>query len=71
MPVTTFYHPRSPPPYPNEIDEIEEPWPQDRLSRGIEEGDDRGDLMGGSQGIWYSSDGGEGHGYSVVACIQV
>jgi hypothetical protein len=60
MLVTTYYHPRSLP-YPDEIDEIEGPWPQDELPMAIGEGGDRDDLMGGSQAGLYSSDEGEEH----------
>lgn len=58
MPVTTYYHPRSPP-YPNAIDEFESTWPEDSLLRFIREGDDRDDPMGGSPAGLYSSDEGE------------
>lgn len=60
MLVTTYYHPRSLP-HPDEIDEIEGPWPQDELPMAIGEGGDRDDLIGGSQAGSYSSDEGEGH----------
>ncbi|KAI0268998.1 hypothetical protein BGY98DRAFT_1101332 [Russula aff. rugulosa BPL654] len=55
MLVTTYYHPRSLP-HPNEIDEIEGPWPQDGLPMAIGEDGDRDDLMGESQAGLYSSD---------------
>jgi hypothetical protein len=61
MLVTTYYHPRSLP-HPNEIDEIEGPWPQDDgLPTAIGEGGDHDDLMGESQVGLYSSDEGEDH----------
>jgi hypothetical protein len=60
MLVTTYYHPRSLP-HPNEIDEIEGPWPQDGLPMAIGEDGDRDDLMGESQAGLYSSEEGEDH----------
>lgn len=60
MLVTTYYHPRTLP-HPNDIDEIEGPWPQDGSSMVIGEDGDYGDLMDGTRAGLYSSDEGEEH----------
>jgi hypothetical protein len=68
MLVTTYYHPRSLP-YPNEIDEIEGPWPRDGLLRAIGEIGDRDDLVGETHAGLYWSD--EGEEYSVMVWVRV